>query len=755
MFKRAALLLALVVAALLAAYAINVGGGLNAAAQTSGTLSLPGLRAPVRIVRDDRDIPHIQADSLSDVYFAEGFAQGSDRLFQMDLIRRYVTGNLAEVMGPAALDADKNARIVPVDRIVEAEWEHLGPEDRAALQSFSDGVNAAMRTQPLPAEFRLLLYRPRPWRPQDSLASSFSIVLDLIDRWDDVVRRDEIARKFGPRIQQDLYSITDPQYDAPLTGAPAPVALLGPGKFYAAAKAAQAVPENESREASNESALGADRSVSHHALLANDPHLRLGIPGVWYLAELQAPGLHVAGATLAGIPGIILGHNEQIAWGATNGTVVTEVVYHDDMRGARERRETFHVRFGKDAQQTYFESKHGFVIDAKKGYAVDWNFARLPVSALHAFAALDRAHSVAEAIDALRTYPGPTQNFAIAGRDGTAAYHLAGMVPNDPSWGMRVHRSSDPFYGYIPFDRLPHVDPSRGARVFTANNRMYGRGYPYRLSSNFAAPYRAYRIEQLLSAKTRYSAADLFSIQSDTLSLAESELARDALAAAQRKNVLGDKTLSPYLDALQGWDGHFDPASSAASLMYVYRRKLLQDFTAQLGGDATAAYRASAQNADFILLLRMLRERPAGWCPHDDCDAMLVGALREIAASDGPKLLDPWSSTGAVTVKHPLASLGISFLNGGTLSGDGDAFSPHVLTNAPHSQSFRAVWDTGDWNAGGIVVPSGESGEPGSHHYVDLRPAWEHGNLVPLPFGRAAVRQAKQAELTLMPSGAP
>lgn len=753
MFSRAAAVLAIVIAAVIAAYAINVGAGMRAAAQTSGTLAVRGLQAPVQIVRDDRDIPHISARNLSDLYFAEGFAQGSDRLFQMDLIRRYVTGNLAEVMGPAALEADENARIVPVDRIVQAEWEHLRPGDRAALQSFSDGVNEAMRTQPLPAEFRILMYKPHPWRPQDSLASSFSIVLDLIDRWDDVVRRDEVARKYGTRIQQDLYSITDPQYDAPVTGAPAPVALLGRGQFGSArAKAAALYPENDWRQASNNFALGANRSVSHHALLANDPHLRLGIPGVWYLAELQAPGLHVAGATLAGIPGIILGHNDRIAWGATNGTVVSEVVYRDDMRSARKRRETFHVRFGEDAQKTYLQSQHGFVIDEKNGYAVDWKFARLPVSPLHAFASLDRAASVSQAIDALRDYPGPTQNFVIADRAGTAAYHLAGMIPDDPSWGMRVHRASDPFYKFLPFDALPHVDASRTARVFTANNRMYGRGYPYRLSSNFAAPYRAYRIEQLLAEKPQVSVDDLFAIQSDTLSLPESELARDVLAAVQRKHLDSDKTLDAYLQALQSWDGRFDPASSAASLMYAYRRRVLADFTAQLGGKTESGYRASAQNADIIVLLRILRERPDGWCPKNDCDGMLVSSLQALVDEHGSSLLQPWSQAGSVAVKHPLAALGISILNGGTLSGDGDAFSPHVLTNAPHSQSFRAVWDTGDWNAGGIIIPSGESGEPGSRHYVDLRRTWEEQRLVPLPFGDPAVRRAGRSRLALVPS---
>ncbi len=743
-----------------AAYAIYAGAGMRAAAQTGGVMRAPGLIAPVTITRDARDIPHIVAQNDHDLYFAQGYAEGSDRLFQMDLIRRFVLGRLAEVMGPAALPADEHARVAPIDRIVDAEWAHLQPRSRAALQAFSDGVNAAMQQQPLPAEFHLLLYKPEPWTPRDSLATAFSTVLDLIDDWDDVVRRDEVLRAVGPRVQQDLYSITDPEYDAPVSGTGiAPVPRLSDrgarstGRTAAFQTAVTPLRPDGPNEASNQWALGAARSATGGALLANDPHLRLGIPGVWYLIDLRDPRMHVAGATLPGSPGVVLGHNENIAWGATNGTVVTEVVYKDPLSNAQTRTEVFHVRFVKDVQRTYRTTRHGFVIDTdgSGAYAVDWNAVRFPVSPLETFSGLNQAKTIADALRALRSYPGPPQNFVIAARDGTAAYHLAGLIPQDSGWGLRIHNAADPFYAFVPFDALPHVDASRNARVFTANNRQYGARYPYRLSAGYAAPYRAKRIEELLDAVRRHDTADLFAMQSDTLSAPERELARDLLDAAVRQRVRASSILRPYLDALQSWNGRFDPGSRAATLAYAFRESAVARLAQYNTGSAGKAYIQSAGNAQFVVLLRVLRERPRGWWPQSGYDQLLVSTLRILVQKHGEHLLDPWRQTGAVGVKHPLASLGLSFLNGGTLYGDGDAYSLHVLTQSAHSQSFRAVWDTADWNAGGIIIPSGESGEPASGHYTDLRDTWLRQKLMPLPFGDAAVRADARSVLTLRP----
>ncbi len=666
------LLLLIAASAAWAAYAFL---GYRSASQTNGTVALRGIESTVQIFRDDRDVPHIIANSDRDVMFGQGYAEASDRLFQMDLLRRYVYGRLAEVLGSAALSADETARVAPIGPIVQLQWQRMDGRDRALVQSFSDGVNAAMRREALPVEFRLLQYKPQPWRPQDSLAVGMATVLDLIDRWDDVIRRDAVAHSRDAPPQRDLYSITDPAYDAPIDPRiVAPVAPLSARMRTTLHSNAIVLPLERALGASNEWALGARKSRTGHALLANDPHLRLGIPGVWYLADLRSRNLHVAGACLAGTPGVILGHNENVAWGATNGTVVTEAVYRDSLHGASARIETFHVRFANDVHFTYYSTAHGFVAEvrAQTAYAVDWNAVRQPASPLPAFLKIDESRTIADAVRALRTYPGPPQNFAIADTSGAAAYQLAGLIPNDPLWGLRVHEQSDPRYAFIPFDRLPRVAPARDTVVFTANDRMYGAGYPLRLSPNFAAPYRAHRIEHLLETKPAFSVHDLAGFQNDTLSIPERDIARATVAAAIRKKRQHERSLLPYLESLTRWNGRFDPASRGAAIAWELRRTAVSRLAQYAVPNAPQEYQASANNANVVLLLRVLRERPRGWWPDDDYDDLLLSSLESAIRRNGTRMLESWGEYGKVTVKHPLSPMGFSFLNGATFPGDGD-----------------------------------------------------------------------------------
>lgn len=727
---------------------------MRVASRVDGTVYASALQHPVRIVRDARDIPHVYASTQRDLMFAQGYAEASDRLFQMDLLRRYVYGTLAEVLGPAVLSADENARIADIRSIVQRQWKHLGSRNRELVLAFTRGVNAAMRREPLPVEFRILLYKPRPWKPQDSLAVGMATVLDLIDPWNDVIRRDEVARNAQAAPLHALYSITDPAYDAPIDGsAAAPVSPL-PNRTAEKSTAALALARYHGRApiGSNEWAIGAAHSTTGRALLANDPHLRLGIPGVWYLIDLHQGSFHVAGAALVGTPGVILGHNRNIAWGATNATVVTESVYRDSLRGARVRSETFHVRFGGDRRFTYYDTAHGFVarVHGKTAFAVDWNAVRTPITPLVAFEALDRARSIAQALRALRAYPGPPQNFVIADTSGAVAYQLAGTIPDDPLWALRVHAAYDPVYAAIPASQLPHVFASRSSILFTANNRTYGKGYPYRLSPNFAPPYRAWRIRQLLRTKPKLSPADLARFQTDTLSIPERDIARATLAAVKRKHLEHDPLLRPYIHTLARWNGRFDPVSRGAAIAWELRRIAVANLARYDAASSARAYRSSANGDDLVLLMRVLRERPRGWWPHDDYDGLLVASLRLAIKTYGKRMLQPWGIYGGFTVRHPLALLGMTFLNGAQFQGDGDRFGIHVQTPT-HSQSFRAVWDVGNWEAGGMVIPSGESGQPGSGHYTDLSRTWQEERLVPLAFSDAAVRAAARKTLMLVP----
>jgi penicillin G amidase len=702
--------------ALAAAYIGYAAAGMYASATTSGTVSGLALDRSARIYRDERDFPHIRAASDRDAYFAEGFAQGSDRLFQMDLFRRYVYGRLAEVLGPIQLGTDETMRALDVGDIVEREWHALSPGDRIALVAFSDGVNAAMRTQPLPVEFRLLLYKPEPWKARDSLAVTLAISSSLGDTADNVMRRDFLWSSLGRRQFAQLLPLSDAAYDVPATGAP----RAQPGRQPALAWASRhrvGIPAF----GSNAWAAGGSKTRSGRALIANDPHLNVGIPDVWYALELHTPHLHVAGVTVPGIPGVVLGHNERIAWASTNAVVSTLSVFRPKHLSERNwHREVFHVRFSHDAVHYYYRTDREFAQQTSQGTAlVRWTPYTDPRSAIHTVLALNRANGVREAMHVLRSYAGPPQNFLIAGTDGTVAYHLAGPIPRDPAWGRYAHEAteSNARFAPIPFERLPSVAPSRSAVILSANNKMYGPGYPYRLSAMFAPPYRAYRIAQLLHARSVYDAEYFERMQLDAVSPADAEFAHRVAAYA--------KTHDDFLSAeaaalLERWQGGFSPASRAATVEHALR---------------SAAETLSLSPYTAFDAVRQ---------PHQSTQYM--DALRSVVANDAR--VQPWEHAGEIHVFHPFGPIGFPFLNGTRFPGNGDQYTIRVQT-AGLSQSFRAVWEAGNWDAGGLSLPTGESGQVGSDHYDDLSATWVRGELQPLPFSDAAVARAARQCLLL------
>ncbi|MHB8461511.1 MAG: penicillin acylase family protein [Vulcanimicrobiaceae bacterium] len=729
---------------LLAWYTTRVELAYHARPLVVGTLTVPGLLAPITIRRDSRGVPHIEAANEHDLFFAQGFAEGQDRLFQLDLLRRAVYGRLSEVFGKATLGIDENARNFDVRGMVARQWRVLTPQEQTNVRAFASGVNAAAQDSPTPVEFRIGLYSFEPWTPQDSLAVGMATVIDLTDTWNDIAPRDFAE---GATNYNRKYPLTDPCFDAPVTDG---LTKIGPGEHCpnAVATMLRELKNDRSTFASNEWAAGAYHTRTHRALLANDPHLRLMIPGVWYLADLRAPGFHAAGATLAGTPGIILGHSAYVAWGATNGTVASMSIYRagplspDD---AHMVTENFRVRFGGVVTKKYYRDPQNGIFGATANtwaqdplsgprihwihpvFLVRWPAYAHPQSPLPAFDALDRARSMADALAALRAYPGPTQNFVLADTSGRVAYQLAGDIPNDPLWARGIHRASEigQTFANVPFDKLPRVTPSRNTIAWTANNKMYGPEYQLRLSPQFAPPYRAYRIAQLLRARKTYDVAYFTSMQMDTHSVLERDLAR-APAFDEILRQLSKHPISQ--DALEHWDGNISGSSTIAPPVVAIRRYLVAS-----EGAARARMDTDDPSTSFVL-------------------STMQGLQFQVKAGHEkfPRLNEPWSKFGAVPVQHAFASLGIPWLNGTTFAGKGDAFTVHMQKHG-FSQSFRAVWDVGNWDAGGVTLPQGESGRPGSAHYTDEASPWVAGTLLPLPFTTASVLEAAKETLVLRP----
>ncbi|HTA40200.1 MAG TPA: penicillin acylase family protein, partial [Candidatus Acidoferrales bacterium] len=481
------------------------------------------------------------------------------------------------------------------------------------------------------------------------------------------------------------------------------------------------------RPGSNVWAVGKLRTTEGRALLANDPHLDLTIPGIWYLLDVRFPGVHVAGATIPGVPGIVLGHNERIAWGASNAQTATASVYD---AGALSRsgwvNERIHVRFANDVVRAYYRTPREFGVpndnDRNRMALVRWPPYAQTQSTISTFLALDRADGVAGALDTLRAYRGSPQNFVIASTDGTVAYHLAGAIPDDAAWGRYVHPARDLRVSMplVPFDALPAIEAGPSRVVLSANNKMYGPAYARRLSPSFEPPYRAYRIAELLAVRRTYDAAYFARMQMDTLSPVDLEIAR-AIVRVARANPLD--VPSDWVDGLAAWDGRFTPDSKAASIEHAMRTTMLEG--APSIGALMAQLREGAKSPNALGAIR---------------DALSPALRREAA----------WGAAGAVPVEHPLAPMRFTFLNGHALEGLGDEYTIH-LQEPGFTQGFRAVWDVGNWDAGGIAIPNGESGEPGSGHYRDLADEWEKGTLHALPFSETAIAHATRETLMLRP----
>ena len=354
-------------------------------------------------------------------------------------------------------------------------------------------------------------------------------------------------------------------------------------------------------------------------------------------------------------------------------------------RAARGSNERFHVRFAPDVVRAYYRTASEFAVpndnDRNRLALVRWPPYAQTQSTISTFLALDRASGVPDALAILARYRGSPQNFVIAGTNGAVAYHLAGAIPDDPAWGRYVHPARDlhSAMGLVPFDALPSVGPDLSRIVLSANNKMYGPAYGLRLSPSFEPPYRAYRIAELLGARRSYDAAYFARMQMDALSPVDLEIAR-AVVRIARANPLDVPAAS--VNALAGWDGRFTPESRAASIEHAMRTSMLEQAPSMSA--LLAELRDGAQTSSALAAVR---------------DALSPAARREA----------PWGSAGAVAVEHPLAPMRFTFLNGPALEGLGDEYTIH-LQEPGFTQGFRAVWDVGNWDAGGITIPNGESG---------------------------------------------
>lgn len=766
--------------------------GISFGQPSSKTLNIGGLKAKVMVRRDERSIPYIEAASDADLYFAQGYITASDRLWQMDLMRRLARGETAEIFGQATLEEDKRWRKFGFAKIAEESLSITSNDLRDALDCYTAGVNAYIATlddTTMPVEFKILQYKPRPWQPTDTIVIGKILADALSSTWqNDLLRASILASQaakptLSPDQLSDLYNQVTP-YDVVLFGKDSPKAgnvsggraVVGDAEALARiVREEDAVRESslarvglyaEDLAASNNWVISGKRTADGKPLLANDPHLAPTAPGIWYLAHLSTPKTRVSGVTFPGVPGVVLGHNASIAWGATNVGPDVQDVYLEtfDASGKYKtpagweqpvvRHEEIKVRRSPTSTATetvYFtveETRNGVIMreEAGKKYALKWTARDPKNSEFEAFYFMNRAGNWAEFTAALKKYGGAAQNFIYADVKGNIGWYAAGRIPIRKTGAGDVPydgaTNDGEWTGYIPFGELPNLyNPPEGF-IATANQRIVGTGYKYQqVSRDAAMPWRARRIYDSLKANPKMTMDAVRDVQLDTVNMPVSML---AAAVVDMRGASAES-----LAVLKGWDGRMTADSRAALLA--------NEIRGCMANKMGAAFKpAPAWLIRERVLYWAVQQKAARWLPSQyadwpaftrGCDTEVRTDLARRYGADDTKWL--WGNFWQSGFRHPLAA--VPFIGGQfaapVVAIGGSGQTPNVGSYV----SMRHIASPGNWDATRHVIPLGESGNPQSPHFKDQFEAWRTGSAAVFPFSREAVEKSAKEVWVLEP----
>lgn len=796
-----------IIGLLLVVVALTGGGGYlwlrRSLPQTGGELRVTGLSAPVQIVRDRDGVPHIRAESEGDALFALGYVHAQERLWQMEFQRRIGQARLSELFGPATIETDTFLRTLGVYRAAESAYANLGPEPRALLEAYAAGVNAFLDANRgrLPVEFSILGVEPEPWQPADSLAWSKMMAWDLGGNWSEELLRVGLTEQVGAEAAAQLM---------PAAGADDPLILpdwsgaarteAGPAATTAAldqVAAAELLARGRELEAlgfggdhvgSNNWVIAGSRTASGKPLLANDPHLGSRIPSIWYLAHITGGAIDAVGATLPGIPGIVIGHNGRIAWGVTNtGPDVqdlfveqvnarNEVLYQGSWEPLTIVEEVIRVKGEDDVPLFVRVSRHGPLIsDVTTGtgqpLAFRWTALDPEDRTLEAFLGINRAQSWEEFTAALQLYHGPMQNFVYADVDGNIGYVAPGALPirgrGDGTRPAEGWSGLDDWQGYVPFAELPQsFNPERGY-IVSANNQVAPASYPHLISSSWAAPYRARRIVELVEARADHTVATMGAAQADVVSL-QARALLPYLTAIEPADAQGRAAL----ELLRGWDGTMAGDSAAAAVYQAYYNALAEAVFADELRDRFAEDYAGKTDFHAILLPEVLGGSASLWCNdvntpgQEGCAEILEGALAAglatMGEAQGTADLGAWRWDRVHHARFPhdpfdeVGPLRPVFSR--SVPNGGDDFTVNVappdrdeLYTQYHLPSYRQIVDLGDLDGSRFMHTTGQSGHVLSPNYANLIEPWQRVEYLPMRFGEAAVEAGAATSLTLRP----
>jgi penicillin amidase len=758
-----------------------------------GELSVPGLVDRVELIRDRWGVPHVYASSLPDLFLAQGFVVGSERLFQVDMILRAANGRLATMFGPLVLPGDRFARLVGWNRAgsqLAADYD----EDSAMMTSaFRGGVRAWLEQMPAaPVEYQVLDLAPEiPDDPAYWASATAYLAWSLSGNADRELVRAEIAERLGTDAVRDLF----PQI--PTVSGP-----LMPGGREAHASASEVLrsaPPKPPGLGSNNWVVAGSGTESGKPLLANDPHLGVTTPSIWIECHLSAPGYEASGVALPFAPGIVIGRTEHHAWGFTNVGGDTQDLYleqlSEDGSAARYEdawepltvhREELWVRGSDEAVILEVrETRHGPILDSyalglgpphvveggvRRPYALRW------VGAEHGLAPSTLLR-MAQATDfegfraAVSDWDSPGQNMVYADVDGTIGYQCTGRYPvrrsGDGTMPVPGWTGEHEWDGFIAFEDLPWAANPESGFLATANDRIHDASYPHLIGHDWSAPSRIRRIGELLAESAPHSRETFAAMHADTVSISAREL---ALVLSDLEPV--GEPQREAISRFAGWDGDLAADSATACVFEVWCVHLAREILLpRLGQELFDHYYAHApETSDWrsLVLPNLLAHPSADWFGADGVEARdgvlrraLDAALDELAERLGS---DPsawrWGALHHVVFAGPLAMIAdlAPMFTAGVVETGGDddtvnqgAFEPGNGYDAAVIASWRQIVDLAHPDAAIGVHTTGQSGHPASAHWNDLIPMWANGAYHPLPFSRLAVDEAKRSSMTLVP----
>ncbi len=751
-------------------------------------LDLSGLTDSVNVYRDANGIPHIYAQDEKDLYRAVGFVMAQDRLWQMDLLRRVTEGRLSEILGKDQLETDLLMRSLRIEEKSEKILQTSSPEIVSALEAFAEGFNYFIERNPLPPEFRVLGYHPEYWKPVHSINLIGYMAWDLSSGWNTEIFLHNIQNEISTMQLQDLIpnmknhpTAVYPEYlssehiSQTLLSASENLEKLGVEIFHG----------------SNNWAVSGKKSKTGKPILANDMHLGLFAPGIWYQIHEHVEGkLNVTGLAIPGQPFIIAGHNDSIAWGMTNVMVddldfyaeklnedSTKYLVDGQWKDLIIKKETIKTKGEEDISATLKFTHRGPIVNRFKNYqetplSIHW-LGNEKSNEIRTVFLLNRANNWNDFRDAVKTFVSVSQNIVYADVAGNIGLQCSAGIPIREGNGIQIYPGDSSKYdwkGTVPFEELPFEFNPECGYVSSANNKTVSENYPYYISHWFATNNRIDRIREMLEEKEKLGVEDFEKMQSDFKSKKAEEFTPVFLDAIHSAPDLDD-TEKAAEQKLSDWDFNLTRESQATSIFEILYRKVCEDLVKDDLSDknfiAIKGQRILLEN----LMLNVLVDKKSEWIDDkntpekESFNDIVVRSFKETVADLsiqlGPNVEDwNWGKIHKFTMTHPLGTvkaLDKAFhLNRGPFAVPGSfhtvtpySYSYNNLYNVNHGASHRHIFDVSNWDESKTIIPTGTSGIPSSDFYLDQLERYLNNEYHPDPFSTQEVQAVKRFKMKL------